>query len=146
MDCVYTSFAEHLRHIGRQPDRFDHWLFTHLRRLVQGDSLTFGGVAPWIVSILALRHGLNVRAQHTLYNRAAYLELAHKMYPDHRLMPVIINAADFGQAVGRLEWITLRPAIYCCLFSHHAQFSTRVPYADYPVLALQLYEKKRRVS
>lgn len=137
MDCVYTAFEQHLQyHIGIQTEPFDYRLFTHMRRLIQGDGFAFGGVTPWIVSVLALRHGLNVRAQHTLHTRRSYLELAHKLYPGRWLMPMIIQISDFGQAQ---EPITLRPAIYCCLFSHHAQFSTRVPHADCPVLALQLY-------
>jgi len=133
MNCVYTAYKAHMKHLGLDTDEDDFEVYLYAKDIVDDRSRpTYGGVVPWIISVLAGGSGCAVTVQHRLVTPAHYLA-----DPDMDMMHrIIVGISDFGEEV---EELTLAPAIYLDLTAQHASFQTQVP-KGVLTMALQITE------
>ena len=141
MDCVLTAYKSHLCYLGINHNRIDETLYHLIKRYThQSPAYTFGGIAPFMLSTMALLgHGLSIEVQHSIWTQRHYLSFANEnnMRP---LMKAGIIAGNFGKNVQK---ITLKPAIYLMYDMAHAVFLEEVP-AGIPVMAIKIIDKLER--
>ena len=127
--CVYTAFAEHMRHI-KEPHYMDVFTDYIKRKRATHDSnphqYTFAGILPWLYWQMLWQH--NLRSDRTIEMKLerSYLTLPEYMPEANAVQQeIMLNKTRYwGKQVDR---ITLEPAVYCLLNEQHAQFSLTTP-------------------
>ena len=134
MDCVYEAYTQYLQNLGYRASTLDYLVYRTLKVLTHGISPqpTFGGMVPFIIWCLAKLWGMSVRIQYRIWT-PVHLEAS----APNLIQRVIVKYSYFG-ILREVKYITLQPAIYLLLGSHHAIFSQQVP-SGQVVMALQLY-------